>query len=116
MTSNRSSAGGIAGGSQASAKKGKVDIDDVMMFFGRMKSGAVCSVEATRFSTGYQNKNGIEVHGDIAVEWGVFDCTYKDDPKGPALRLRGNLLRVLKRQSNGEWRFSHVMWNSQSPQ
>jgi predicted dehydrogenase len=29
-----------------------------------MKGGAVASFEATRFSTGYQNKNGLEVHGE----------------------------------------------------
>jgi predicted dehydrogenase len=73
------SAGGIAGGSLASAKKGKVDVDDVMMFLGRMKSGAVCSVEATRFSTGYQNKNGIEVHGDKgAVRFNFEDMNVLD--------------------------------------
>jgi predicted dehydrogenase len=73
------SAGGIAGGSKASGKLGKVDIDDVMIFLSRMKSGAVCSVEATRFSTGYQNKNGLEVHGDKgAIRFNFEDMNFLD--------------------------------------
>lgn len=73
------SAGGIAGGSQASGKMGKVDIDDLMLFFGRMKSGAVASVEATRFATGYQNKNGLEVHGvNGAIRFNFEDMNFLD--------------------------------------
>lgn len=59
------SKGGIAGGAAAAAgKKGKVDVDDATLFIGRMKSGAVASVEATRFATGNQNKNGLEINGE----------------------------------------------------
>lgn len=73
------SAGGIAGGAKAAAKKGKVDVDDVMMFLGRMKSGATISVEATRFATGYQNKNGLEVHGEKgAVRFNFEDMNVLD--------------------------------------
>lgn len=59
------SSGGIAAGAAAAkGKMGPVTVDDAMLFLGRMKSGAVASVEATRFATGYQNKNGLEIHGD----------------------------------------------------
>jgi predicted dehydrogenase len=61
---SRGSSGGIAGGAQAATQMGKVDVDDAMLFLARMKGGAVASFEATRFSTGYQNKNGLEVHGE----------------------------------------------------
>jgi predicted dehydrogenase len=58
------SAGGIAGGAKGGGQKGKVDVDDATLFLARFRGGAVASFEATRFSTGYQNKNGVEVHGE----------------------------------------------------
>ncbi len=62
---SQGSQGGIAGGAKGgTGKKGKVDVDDATLFIGRMASGAVCNFEATRFSTGYQNKNGVEIHGE----------------------------------------------------
>ena len=61
---SQGSAGGIAGGATAGSKMGKVDIDDASLFMARFKGGAVGSFEATRFATGYQNKNGVEIHGE----------------------------------------------------
>src|SRR5207302_5859804 len=57
-------ASGAAGGGAAKGKMGKVDVDDAAIFIARMKTGALATVEATRFATGYQNKNGVEIHGD----------------------------------------------------
>lgn len=59
------SKGGIAGGAKASVgRKGKVSVDDATLFLARMKGGAVCTFEATRFATGNQNKNGLEINGE----------------------------------------------------
>jgi predicted dehydrogenase len=59
------SAGGIAGGAQAAkGKMGKVDVDDAALFLARFKSGAVATFESTRFATGNQNRNGIEINGE----------------------------------------------------
>ena len=58
------SAGGIAAGSKGSAKKGKSDVDDAVLFLARFKKGAVASFEATRLATGCKNQNGIEIHGE----------------------------------------------------
>jgi hypothetical protein len=54
------------------------------------------------------------VNGNSAVEWGYFDATYVTTvgAKADTVSVRGNALRVLRRQSNGEWRFSHVILNS----
>ena len=57
-------AGGIAAGSKGSAKKGKVTVDDAVLFLARFKRGAVASFEATRFATGCKNWNGFEIHGE----------------------------------------------------
>jgi len=56
-------AGGIAAGSQGAAAKGKVTVDDAVLFLARMSGGAVASFEATRFATGNQNRNRLEING-----------------------------------------------------
>ncbi|MHC4442999.1 MAG: Gfo/Idh/MocA family protein [Planctomycetota bacterium] len=83
-----SSAGGIAGGSRGSKKKGKVDVDDAVLFLTRFSKGAVGSFEATRLATGCQNQNGIEVHGEKgALRFRFEDMNYLEyadntaDPK-----------------------------------
>lgn len=74
-----SSKGGIAGGSKGAGKKGKVDVDDAVLFLARFKKGAVASFEATRFATGNQNKNGVEINGEKgSVRFNFEDMNYLD--------------------------------------
>ncbi|RMF81867.1 MAG: gfo/Idh/MocA family oxidoreductase [Planctomycetota bacterium] len=46
------------------ATKGKVDVDDCVLFLTRFSGGAVGSFEATRLATGNQNNNNIEINGE----------------------------------------------------
>jgi predicted dehydrogenase len=55
---------GIASGAKGTGKKGKVTVDDAILAVGRMKGGAVWSLEATRFATGRENKHGVEINGE----------------------------------------------------
>jgi len=55
---------GIASGAKGTGKKGKVTVDDAILAIGRMKSGSVFSLEATRFATGRENMNGVEINGE----------------------------------------------------
>lgn len=72
------SAGGIAGGAKAGkGPRGKVEVDDATLFLCRFSGGAVGNFEATRFSTGYQNKNGVEIHGEKgAVSFNFEDMNH----------------------------------------
>ena len=56
------------------------------------------------------------VRGDVAIESGFFDMNFRRAPGEAPIPFRGNLLRVLCRQSDGSWRFSHVMWNPAAPE
>ena len=56
-------AGGIAAGLKKSARKGKVTVDDTVLFLARFSGGAVASFEAARQATGNQNRNGFEING-----------------------------------------------------
>jgi len=55
--------GGIAAGLKKAAKKGKVTVDDTVLFLARFSGGAVASFEAARQATGNQNRNGFEING-----------------------------------------------------
>jgi predicted dehydrogenase len=57
-------AGGIARGTRGGSKKGKVDVDDAMLFLARFAGGAVASFEATRFAKPNQNAANLEVNGE----------------------------------------------------
>jgi len=53
----------------------------------------------------------VKITGDWAFEWNDFEASYKESPDGKTVSLHGKTLRVLKRQSDGSWRFARVMWN-----
>lgn len=46
-----------------------------------------------------------------AFEWGYFAGSYRE-AGGAEKPFRAKLLRVLKRQGDGSWRFARVMWNT----
>jgi ketosteroid isomerase-like protein len=56
----------------------------------------------------------VEVVGDRAIEWGYFRYVYRMRAGGTRRVFVGKLLRILKRQSDGSWKFSHVILNSAS--
>ena len=55
--------GGIAEGLKKSTAKGKVTVDDTVLFLARFSGGAVASFEAARQATGNLNRNGFEING-----------------------------------------------------
>jgi predicted dehydrogenase len=55
--------GGIAAGREGGGGKGKVTVDDTVLFLARFSGGAVASFEAARQATGNQNRNGFELNG-----------------------------------------------------
>jgi predicted dehydrogenase len=56
-------AGGIAAGMKGAGGKGKVTVDDTVLFLARFAGGAVASFEAARQATGNQNRNTFEING-----------------------------------------------------
>jgi predicted dehydrogenase len=57
------STGGIAEGRSGAGGKGKVTVDDTVLFLARFSGGAVASFEAARQATGNQNRNAFEING-----------------------------------------------------
>jgi len=56
-------AGGIAAGREGASAKGKVTVDDAVLFLARFSGGAIGSFEAARQATGNQNRNTFELNG-----------------------------------------------------
>ena len=84
--------GGIVQKTKSRAK-GRVDVDDAVLFLARFRKGAVASFEATRLATGYKNRNGFEIHGEKgALRFNFEDMNYLDfydnteDPKTASWR------------------------------
>lgn len=87
----QTSSGGIAGGARGGGKMGASDVDDATIFLARFASGALATFEATRLATGYQNKNGLEIHGEKGAvsfnfeqmnELAFFDATAERKVRG----------------------------------
>jgi ketosteroid isomerase-like protein len=56
--------------------------------------------------------NEVKIVGDWAFEWGTYSGTVKPVDGGDAIRTTGNLIRVLKRDSDGSWKIARAMYDS----
>ncbi len=100
---------GVKGGG-GKRKKGKVTVDDTVMFLCRMNSGAVASFEATRFAIGNQNANRIEINGEKgSIRWDFEDMNVlwyynaEDDPE------RAGWQRIMCTEAENH-PFAHAWW------
>jgi ketosteroid isomerase-like protein len=57
----------------------------------------------------------LEIVDGWAFEWDYFDASFRESPRGKPQSFRAKALRVLRRQSDGSWKFSRVMWNLAQP-
>ena len=44
-----------------------------------------------------------------AFEWGTFEVTFRETEHGSEKVLHGKILRVLRKQADGSWKFARVM-------
>jgi uncharacterized protein (TIGR02246 family) len=57
----------------------------------------------------------VEVAGDLAIMWTNYTVTLTPKDDGEPFESNGKWLKVLKRQSDGSWKFSRNIWNSDNP-
>ena len=57
----------------------------------------------------------VEVAGDLAIMWTNYTVTLTPKGDGEPIESEGKWLKVLKRQSDGSWKFSRNIWNSDNP-
>jgi ketosteroid isomerase-like protein len=51
----------------------------------------------------------VQVAGEWAFEWGLFDGGFRPSSGKSVEEIHGKVLRVMHRESNGEWKFARVM-------
>jgi len=54
----------------------------------------------------------IQVMGDWAYEWGIEHQMLEAPPGKEAFDGRGNILLILHKNANGEWKIKQEMWSS----
>lgn len=71
------------------------------------------SAPTTTITTLEQTTEGMQVEGRTGVVWGRFTLafSYQDEGRTHSLRNSGTYLMVLRRESDGEWRITHRMWD-----
>lgn len=52
----------------------------------------------------------VAIDGDAAVEWGRFEVSFQTTDKRQIEKLHGRFLRAMKKQPDGKWRFTRIMW------
>lgn len=77
-----------------------------MNFFARAPGFAIVSY--------HPEIRDVQVAGDWAFEWALFDVVSREAINKPSEALHGKLLRVLHRERNGEWKFARlaVVWDT----
>ena len=102
-------------GGTAGTERGRVTVDDLALFVGRLESGTLASFEATRFATGRKNALDIEVSGDAgALHWNLEDLNALEfyDATRPALEQGFTRILVTEPEHpylKGWWPAGHML-------
>jgi len=57
----------------------------------------------------------IQIHGDIAYEWGVNRQKIEFPPPKKSFENEGKILLILKYHGDGSWKIAVASWNSNPP-
>jgi ketosteroid isomerase-like protein len=58
----------------------------------------------------------IEVAGDMGIDRGTYDWVLTPSAgKGPDVHMQGRYISTYKKQSDGTWKMTELMWNSSQP-
>jgi len=102
--------GGIASGAKGSGKKGKVTVDDAVLFLARYEGGAVATFEATRMATGNQNRHGFEINGTKgSLRFNFEDMNWLDYYDATAPRETQGWARIMCTH-NGSHPYAQAWW------
>ncbi|WP_194422461.1 Gfo/Idh/MocA family protein [Microbacterium abyssi] len=102
-------------GGTAGTERGRVTVDDVALFTGRLESGTLATFEATRFATGRKNALDIEISGDAgALHWNLEDMNVLDFYDATAPTSEQGFTRILVTEPehpylSGWWPTGHML-------
>jgi ketosteroid isomerase-like protein len=84
-----------------------VDVGKVAIYASDVRS--IAQAPGSAIVRYHANICDVQIVHDWAFEWGLFAADYRPDVGKPVEPMRGKLMRVLRRQNNGEWKFARVM-------
>jgi uncharacterized protein (TIGR02246 family) len=58
----------------------------------------------------------VQVVGDFAFEWGTVNIRARQEGERRESAAVRNVMQVLRRQPDGDWKIARAVWNIQSPQ
>ncbi|MGW8482323.1 Gfo/Idh/MocA family protein [Microbacterium sp. NPDC055903] len=102
-------------GGTAGAGRGRVTVDDLALFTGRLASGVLASFEASRFATGRKNALDLEISGDAgALHWNLEDLNVLDFYDATAGVATQGFTRILVTEPehpyvSGWWPSGHML-------
>jgi ketosteroid isomerase-like protein len=88
--------------------RGKEELD--RQFSGRRDMSAQVEILDYRFEW-----SELEIIGDRAIEWGKILGTSRDRQTGQTTRSAYNVMRILRRDGEGQWRVYRSIWNAAPP-
>lgn len=84
--------------------RGRAEIDTTFAKAGR----AARSADVVEYHLDFEE---VEIIGDRAIEWGAIRGVSKM-PDGSLVESAYNVLRVLAKDANGEWKVYRTIWNA----
>jgi uncharacterized protein (TIGR02246 family) len=60
------------------------------------------------YAAKYKN---VQIEDGLACEWGEHDAQFKLSPEAPPVSWQGKAFHVLRRQSDGSWKFALIIFN-----
>lgn len=63
-----------------------------------------------------ENWQEVQVVGDFAFEWGTVNIRARQEGEKRESAALRNVMQVLRRQPDGDWKIARAVWNIQAPQ
>ncbi len=86
--------------------------DAVRKYLGEIR-GQLANWDMLAYEESWQE---VQVVGDFAFEWGTVNIRARQEGERRESAAVRNVMQVLRRQPDGDWKISRAVWNIQSPQ
>ncbi len=86
--------------------------DAVRKYLGEIR-GQLANWDMLAYEESWQE---VQVVGDFAFEWGTVNIRARQEGEKRESAAVRNVMQVLRRQPDGDWKISRAVWNIQAPQ
>ena len=86
--------------------------DAVRKYLGEVR-GQLANWDMLAYEESWQE---VQVVGDFAFEWGTVNIRARQEGERRESAAVRNVMQVLRRQPDGDWKIARAVWNIQAPQ